>query len=102
MEELRLERKFFTAPERALWQEPDCPIVIVVDVSEVIRQLFVGRLVRFGGKVSRHLPDVGPVERCRLSGGGGQKPRRQPRYQRHSGSSEEISTIHETNLAVTD
>src|SRR5206468_8398051 len=49
MKELRLEREFFAAPERALRQEPDGAIMVVVDVGEIVGQFFAGLIVRFGG-----------------------------------------------------
>src|ERR1043166_7074406 len=95
MEELRLEGKFFAAPEGTLRQEPDRPIMVVVDVSEIAGQFFVRSLVRFGCEVARHLSHDRSIERRRLGMGGGQKPRRHPGYQRQRGSGEEIPAIHE-------
>ena len=76
MEELHLERQFFAAPERALRQEPDRPIMVVVDIREIVGQFVVRRLVRLGGEVARHLPHDGPVERRRLGVRAGEKPGR--------------------------
>src|ERR1700752_1373083 len=94
MKELRLERQFFAAPECALRQEPDRPIMVIVDIPEIVGQSVIRRLVWFCGKVAGHLPHDGPVERHRLGVGAGEKPGRGNGYQR--GSSEEISAVHKT------
>src|SRR4030095_4589920 len=84
------------APERALGQEPNCPIMVVVDVGEVVGQFFVRSLVRLACEVARDLPYDGSVERRRLGTGGRQKARDPPGDQPERGSSEEIPASHET------
>ena len=98
MKELRLERQFFAAPECTLRQEPDRPIVVIVDIPEIFGEAVIGRLVWLGGKVAGHLPHGGPVERRRLGVRAREKLGRGNGYQRRS--SEEISAVHETTLRL--
>ena len=97
MKELRFERQFFAAPQCSLRQEPNRPIMVIVNIPEIVGQAVVRRFVWFGGKVARHLPHDSPVERRRLGGRASEKAGRGNRYQ--CGSGEEISAVHE-NLAV--
>jgi hypothetical protein len=96
VEELHLEGKLFTAPQRALGPEPDRAILIVIDVGKIVGKLLARRLVRLAGKVARHLPDHRSVERRGLGVGRRQKAGRYAGHQRQRGSSEEIPAIHET------
>ena len=99
MEELHLERQLFAAPQRVLRQEADRPIMVVVDILRDCRAVCHRRPCNgLLGKVARHLPHDGPVERRRLGVRAGEKLGRGDGYQR--GSSEEISAVHETTLRL--
>ena len=45
MEELDLKRQLLAAPQRVLGQKAYLPIVVVIEVFEIIRQFRIGRLV---------------------------------------------------------
>lgn len=93
MKELRLEWQFFAAPQCTLGQEPDCPIMVIVNIPEIVGQAIVRRFVWLGGKLAGHLPHDSPVEWRRLGVRASEKAGRGNRYQ--CGSGEEISAVHE-------
>src|SRR2546423_12823144 len=93
MKELHLERQFFTAPQRVLRQETYLPVVVVVELLQVVRQFGVGRLVRFAGGVAGYLPDNRPVKRERLRSRGRNEPPRRREQGQRSCSVQKTSTV---------
>ena len=57
MKELHLEWQFITPPKCVFRQEANLPVMVVIEVLEIVRQLGIGRLVRFAGRIARQLPD---------------------------------------------
>src|SRR5712691_7142158 len=66
MEELHFERQLFTAPERAVRQEPYGAVMVVIQIVQVIRQFAVRRLERFAGCIPSQLPNDRSVKWRRL------------------------------------
>src|SRR4029079_13422976 len=66
MKELHFERQLLVMPKGAFRQKANRPVVVVIQVLQVIRQLVVGSLERFAGEFSRHLPHKRSVKRHRL------------------------------------
>ena len=94
MEELHLERQLFAAPERALGQEADRAVMVVVEILQVVGQFLVGGLERLARDVARHLPHDRAVERGGFGGRGGDHAGHRDRDQRQRGYSKKISAVH--------
>src|SRR6185437_1997424 len=87
MEELNLERQLFAAPQGALREEADLPVMVVIQVFQIIGQFGIGGLVRLIGRVARELPDNRSIERARVRSRGHDQATHGGRYQRDGGGS---------------
>src|SRR5215472_12163314 len=98
VEELGLEGEALLSPQRAVGQEPNRTIAVVVEVLERVRKLVVRRLVRLLRQVARELPHQRGAERRRITGrprlrvGHGDAPARSHK-KRQSGRHEELASI---------
>ena len=66
MKELQLERQALAPPERLLRHESDHAVTVVGQVLQLIRQLVVGRFVRFLRQIARECAHTGRFERHAL------------------------------------
>ena len=66
VEELHLKRQLLVAPQRVFGQKTYLPIMVVIEVFEIVGQLGVGRLVWLAGRIAGELPNKRSVERSRF------------------------------------